>query len=1194
MTTNTAHTPTKNSLNTWLERPVFPFWQNFTVEMLIAIIILAVTIISRFAILGERVMSHDEVNHVAPAYSFYKGEGYQYDPVTHGPFQFHMITLSYYIFGASDFSARIPAALFGIATVVFALFAFKPYLGKAGSLIAGFLLMISPYMLFYSRYTRNEVFIVFWGIAMLWAILRYLELGEKKYLIILTVIVAFHYVDKATSYIFSGEILIFLFILFIGMILRRKWQSNNLKTLFKIISAIAFAALAFALIFSVMVLDKAGAEGVGESSVGVMLNELPLETRLTILVAMIVGILAIAAAVVLLIKGLGMKQVRAERSFDLIVLQLSLMLPLTAALIMKIIGIDALGYSDPNNILYAVLTIVPLFILSALMGCFWNWRVWLPSAGIFWGIFTIFYTSMFTAGNGFAVGKEGALGYWISQQGVQRAQQPHYYYALLQIPVYEFLPALGTFFALLIGSIKGLFFQLPGQPFAMHTPPQKKAEDSLPAASNSDESEPFALPTANDDEATPQADIAESSEPETDDESTAKPGQAQIVPTLLLLLYWSFMSLVAFSVAGERMPWLTTHIALPLILSAAWGLGWLVEKIDWADFGKKHGWLAGLVGLLFLISTGGMLGALLGTTPPFQGNLIHQLQATSTFLLSSVVAIASVVGLILLVRTWKSNNFILMIILAFFGILTGITLRASFRANYINYDNAKEYLVYAHAARGPKDILEKVEDISTQLYGDPKTIAVAYDNDSLYPFWWYFRDFPNKLYFGENPSRTLRENPVIIVGQAKFGAMDAIVEDDYYVYEYFRLWWPMQDYDGFDFKEPNREHSWERIKFALTSPEMRSALWQIWFNRDYTQYANVKGVNTLTLSNWSPAQKMRMYIRKDIAAKLWEYGAPAIAIEPKIDPYEAGRISLEAAMIISAENNLEMNAPRDIAIAPDGTLYVADSRNNRILHLDANGSLINQWGSYANILEGEAPAGTFNEPWGIAVAADGSVYVSDTWNHRIQKFNADGKFITMWGTFGSDTPLMFYGPRGIDVDDAGRVYLADTGNKRILIFSENGDFITLFGGYGFLPGQLDEPCGVAVDHNGAVYVSDTWNQRMQVFYPDEQGLVYYNAYVWQVDAWYGQTLDNKPLIDVDDAGRIYVADPDAARVLVFDNQGNYLYSWGDYGSGANQFGIVGGMAVDSAGNLWVSDARFNRLLYFSVPQTNLNAPSGVE
>ena len=98
--------------------------------------------------------------------------------------------------------------------------------------------------------------------------------------------------------------------------------------------------------------------------------------------------------------------------------------------------------------------------------------------------------------------------------------------------------------------------------------------------------------------------------------------------------------------------------------------------------------------------------------------------------------------------------------------------------------------------------------------------------------------------------------------------------------------------------------------------------------------------------------------------------------------------------------------------------------------------------------------GQFNEPWGIAVAPDGSVYVADTWNHRIQKFSADGAFISRWGNVGdakgsADSGANeFWGPRSVAIGPDGSVYVADTGNKRIQVFDPDGHFERMFGGEG--------------------------------------------------------------------------------------------------------------------------------------------------
>ena len=131
----------------------------------------------------------------------------------------------------------------------------------------------------------------------------------------------------------------------------------------------------------------------------------------------------------------------------------------------------------------------------------------------------------------------------------------------------------------------------------------------------------------------------------------------------------------------------------------------------------------------------------------------------------------------------------------------------------------------------------------------------------------------------------------------------------------------------------------------------------------------------------------------------------------------------------------QLQRPRGLRVAPDGSIYVADSGNHRIQHFSADGTVLQAWGTFADLSKGAAPGGTFNEPWDVAVAPDGSVYVADTWNHRVQKFTADGKFVKMWGYFGQgEKPDAFWGPRGLAVDAQGRVYVMDTGNKRIVVF----------------------------------------------------------------------------------------------------------------------------------------------------------------
>jgi len=1109
-------------------------------------------------------MSHDEVNHVVPAYTFYQGGGYRYDPVTHGPLQFHLITLSYTLFGDSDFSARFPDALFGIAVIAFAIFAYKDYLGRVGALVAGFLFTISPFISFYSRYTRNEIYIVFWGMVLIWGVLRYLEHGRKRTLLLITIITALHFTDKATSYIFTAELLIFLAVIFVARIITKPWQTKRLRMIFS--AVVALTLMIGLALFGVSYNALTNAPDTqGDEGVGVMFSELATSTRLMIGIFGLIFLIGLVAAVYFLIKGIGWHGLRDERSFDLLILQITIVLPLLAALPMDILGFNPLDYST-NGIITSFLFILPLFIIALLIGIWWNWKVWALNIGLFWAIFTVFYTTLFTQGSGFAMGLMGALGYWMAQQGVTRGTQPLYYYALVQIPMYEFLPAFGTILAALLG--------LPRIGRLIKDSNIRSHENELVDLPEQSE------PTSEEIEVI--VGVLEEGVQEIEQENTIhivdNEGEVRKPPVLALLLFWSVMSLIAFSFAGERMPWLTTHIAMPMILTSGWSFGSVLKSFNWTNFKRKRGWLILIIGCLFLLTTMRTFGVLLGATPPFQGKELVQLEATSTFLLAFVSMIASGVGLYFLLRDWKIKQIGKMILILFITILSIITIRTAYRANFILYDTAKEFLVYAHAARDPKDALEQIEEISHRLTGG-KDIIVAYDNDMLYPYWWYFRDYPNKRWYSENPTRDLRDAPIILVGTGNYGLIEPVVGDDYIKYEYHRLWWPSQAYYNLTF-----QRAWN----ALSNQDMRSALWEIWYNRNYEPYARLANVNTLTIENWQPSDSFQMYIRKDVASQIWEYGSAPVTLEPSVDPYEGNTINVEADLILYGDDPFQMNAPRGVAFAPDGSLYIADSLNHRILHLDSQGNLLHTWGQYGasdfnnNVMAAE---GAFNEPWGVAVGPDGSVYVTDTWNSRIQKFTAEGEFLTMWGQFGAaETNYHFWGPRGIAVDQDGHVFVTDTGNKRVVIFDSKGNDLAAFGGAGLGIGQFDEPVGISVDDRSHLYIADTWNKRIQIMIPEGDTLNYPTHVTWDVDAWYGESLDNKPFLAVDQDYNTYVADPIMGRVLVFDQQGNFLLTWGGYGSGPNEIGIVSGLSVDDQGRVWVADAQNNRLMRFSLPE----------
>jgi predicted membrane-bound mannosyltransferase/DNA-binding beta-propeller fold protein YncE len=1133
-------TPTHEN---WLDRSLSSILPRWNVRTLIILVILVLAVISRFAMLGARTMSHDEVNHVVPSYDLFQGKGYRHDPITHGPFQFHIIALTYFLFGDSDFTSRVPAAIFSVAAIAFVMIGFRKYLGNTGSLVGGLLFLISPYMLFYGRYTRNEAFIELFGVVLLYGILRYLDKGDRLSLFLVTGATVMHFAVKETAYIYTAQALLFIGLLFLEDITRLRWNSSKKKNLFITLMLAALICLIAALGFAV------ANAGTSEKTTAVVETTAPAFNLIAsgeIIALALVAILGVFALVIL-VRSLGWKSIRSMRSFDLLILLGTLVLPLLSAFPIKIMGFDPLDYQS-QGLIRSGIVIAIFFAIAIAIGLWWNRNLWIANAVLFYGVFTILYTTLFTNGVGFFTGLIGSLGYWLEQQGVNRGSQPWYYYTFVQLPIYEFLAVSGTVLAVYFGIRHKKFTQLP---------------DLQPAEAEPEKS--IILEVQPEDQVTSTEEITE---------EVSQPEEPRRIPVLYLLVFWSISSLAAFTLAGEKMPWLTVHIALPMLLAAGWGLGYLIDSTPWKDLKRNRAILSVLIAVLFIISLSGTLGSLLGDQPPFAGQSLTQLEATANFLLSLLGLAGSAAGLVYLLRNWHWNNLFRLVVLVFFAFLAVLTSRAAYQASYINYEYATEYLVYAHAGTGPKQILAQVEEISQRLTGG-LDLKVAYDNESLYPYWWYLRRYPNIQYFGETPTRDLKEAPIILVGSANYSKLDSIVRDQYVYYDYTRLWWPMEDYSSLSIKKV-----WEDLK----NPAMRAAIFQIWLNRDYEPYAKLEGRNNLTLSTWQPSNHIRMYIRKDIIAQIWDYGAaPVTYTEVETDPYVNGIMQLQPDFILdgAVTDAGPFNEPHGIAFAEDGTLYLADTKNHRILHFDAEGNLLQKWGTLSGT---DAAPGTFNEPWGIAVAPDGSVLVADTWNHRIQRFTAEGKYLNSWGYFGQeDNPDAFWGPRDVAVDEDGRVYVSDTGNKRIVVFNLDGNYITKFGTAGMETGMLDEPVGIAVDKNGNVYVADTWNQRIQEFSPDATRTTYVSTREWEIAGWYGESTENKPYISVDQDGNLYVADPEGYRVLVFTGEGVFKYGWGEYSIGMDGFALVGGIEVAPDGKIWVVDSGNNRILRFAPP-----------
>ena len=271
-------------MQTSLDKSLRSLFGKITYRHILIAIILILTIITRLYNLDARVMSHDEVNHVVPSFDLYSGRGYHQDPITHGPLQFHLVALCYFLFGDNDFTSRLPHALFSIATVAFVLIAYRRYLGKAGSLAAGLFFAISPYMMFYGRYTRNEAICAFLSVATIYYLLRYLEDGKLSHLFGVVITLALNFTAKETAFIFTAQILIFLLIIAIRDIFKMDWTEEKLRKETILYNSAGVLLLVAALVLSIVLLSNLNTAVLSEQFV---IPEMEIQTTNNILTSLV-------------------------------------------------------------------------------------------------------------------------------------------------------------------------------------------------------------------------------------------------------------------------------------------------------------------------------------------------------------------------------------------------------------------------------------------------------------------------------------------------------------------------------------------------------------------------------------------------------------------------------------------------------------------------------------------------------------------------------------------------------------------------------------------------------------------------------------------------------------------------------------------------------------------------------------------
>ena len=338
-------------------------------------------------------------------------------------------------------------------------------------------------------------------------------------------------------------------------------------------------------------------------------------------------------------------------------------------------------------------------------------------------------------------------------------------------------------------------------------------------------------------------------------------------PILPLLVWWALSSFVLYSYAGEKMPWLLVHIALPLCLLGGWTLSRVWTRTSWRTIPAPRA--AALVALPAL--------ALAAVAPLFwlrpAGRSIEaaaDATRVSTHLLLAALLLFAGWRLARSVR-WRQASALLALGAA--GVLGAYTFRSALRLTFVNGDLANELLVYAHGTPDIKRALAEVREIAARI-GEGDALEVAYDDDSTWPLNWYLRDFHRQRFLGSAPAPPALLAPVVMIGSKNIAAAQPHLEHDYVRRDYRLIWWPPEDY--------MRSGALDLAR-ALRDPARRGRLLRYLLQRE-TGYER---------TDWPLRHDFTMFVRRDLVAQAWPLGLEALKPSaPAVSRFECAVVNV--------------------------------------------------------------------------------------------------------------------------------------------------------------------------------------------------------------------------------------------------------------------------------------------------------------
>lgn len=254
--------------------------------------------------------------------------------------------------------------------------------------------------------------------------------------------------------------------------------------------------------------------------------------------------------------------------------------------------------------------------------------------------------------------------------------------------------------------------------------------------------------------------------------------------------------------------------------------------------------------------------------------------------------------------------------------------------------------------------------------------------------------------------------------------------------------------------------------------------------------------------------------------------------------------------------------PIDLAIGNDGTIYVTDSDNNRIQAFAPSGEFKFQFGKLGK-KEGE-----LSYPVGIVTDSKQNLYIVEALNQRISVFDPQGKFLKFLTMSDKNSPVK--SPTAIAIDSNDQLYVIDKQDQKVKKLSPDGELLMAFGGYGKNKGKFQYPLGIAVNARCDIIVSDTGNGRVQVFDPAGTALATIGGY-----------FDTPSGVSFDQQNNLYITDPVNCKVIIAPYRGEQKGTIGDMGVATDSLYVPEGIEVKND-RLYVADKGNNRIVIYKI------------